>query len=292
MVIPTFERLPMLLEALESVHAQSFDGSAEILVVNDSPREKLASQILREFPRVNVVAEGTRAGATGARNRALSVARGNSIAFLDDDDLWEPDYLKIQMAALKGRDRAFAVSGLVICNVKDGTRKLATQRPNLKRYRSVAHHLIVTNFIRCPSTVVVPRQVIEEAGLFHEERPYGEDYDFYLRCLIAGFDPVFTKAPAVIRRQHGNQMTNPSNLEKRNAARMDRVRRYYAPIRERFEIAPQQEVSAEVHAKFAARYFRHKRYWQSAVSFLVSLAHLKPTYTFRRFSQSWKEETA
>ncbi len=287
-VIPTFERPEMLKEALRSVHAQSYDGSAEILVVNDSPRGKLGPVIAHDFPLVHVVAEGTGCGATGARNRALAVAKGKYIAFLDDDDLWEPDYLKIQLAALRGRENTFAVSGLAIWNMKSGEKRSSVQVPDLKRYRSVAHQLIVANFIRCPSSVVVPREAIDKAGSFDEQCPIGEDYDFYLRCLIAGFHPVFTRAPIVVRRQHNAQMTGPSNLDKRNAARVARVRKFYPLIQRSFAIDPLRSVYAEVYAKFAVRYFRNRRYWKSAGSFLVSLTQGSPRYTFRRFPQSWR----
>ena len=259
-IIPTFNRLLMLQEALASVYAQTYEGSAEVLVVNDSPRDEISAVIRRDFPGARLICHGENLGMSRARNRALAEAKGRYLAFLDDDDLWEPDYLKVQISSLESAKDAFAVSGLTVWNTRTGARKLLPQKPDLKRYASVAHHLLVVNFIRCPSSVVFPRNAMEKAGFFDEDSPLGSDYDLYLRCLIAGFRPVFTGAPLAVKRRHGaGQLTDPANWDGRVAARIARVGEFYPLIKRHFAVAPFRAVRAEICDRFAGRYFRQKR---------------------------------
>lgn len=291
-VIPTFNRLSMLQEALASVYAQSYEGIVEILVVNDNPREDLPPVIRREFPETALISPGAKLGMCGARNRAIARARGRYVAFLDDDDLWEPDYLKAQLSAVDGNDASFAVSGVVLWDTRRGLKRSATQEPDLVRYRSAAHHLMVKNFIRCPSSVVVPREAFQKTGFFDEASPMGSDYALYLRLMVAGFCPVFTRRPLVVKRKHGERrMTAPENQDERNAARLARVEHFYPLIAKRFPVAPLRVVTAEVHAKFAARYFHQRRFLRGLSSLFASLAFFSPRYSFRRLFREPTEET-
>ncbi|MGH7197657.1 MAG: glycosyltransferase, partial [Candidatus Omnitrophota bacterium] len=223
----------------------------------------------------------------------LADAKGRYLAFLDDDDLWEPDYLKVQIASLEETKNAFAVSGVTVWNTRTGARKLMLQKPDLKRYASVAHHLLVFNFIRCPSSVVFPRDAMAKTGFFDEGSPLGSDYDLYLRCLIAGFQPVFTGSPLAVKRRHGaGQLTDLANWDKRMAARLARVREFYPLIKRRFAVAPIRAVRAEVCARFAGRYFRQKRVLRGLRSLADSLAALSPRYFCRGFSRPVPEEGA
>jgi GT2 family glycosyltransferase len=275
-VIPTFKRPEMLREALESLYAQSYEGTAEVLVVNDNPREDLSPEIGRRFPEITLIQPGEKLGMTRARNRAIARARGRYVAFLDDDDLWEPDYLKVQLSACRQDSKTFAVSGLVVWETSSGARKTMAQEPDLVRYRSAAHQLMVKNFIRTPSSVVVPREVFGTGDGFDEASPMGSDYDLYLRLMAAGFCPIFTVKPLVVKRRHGGErMTDPGHQDERNAARLARMGYLYSLIEKRFPIAPFAAVAAEVHARFARRYFRQKRLLSGARSLARSLtAHL------------------
>jgi glycosyltransferase involved in cell wall biosynthesis len=275
-VIPTFNRPAMLREALESVYAQACEETAEVLVVNDNPGEDLSSTIGCRFPEVTLIQPGEKLGMTRARNRAIARARGRYVAFLDDDDLWEADYLKTQLSALREGPMTFAVSGLVVWDTRSGAKKASAQEPDLVRYRSAAHQLMIKNFIRTPSSVVVLRAALGAGDWFDEASPMGSDYDLYLRLMAAGFCPVFTARPLVVKRRHcGERMTDPGHQDERNAARLARMGYLYSLIEKRFPIAPFAAVAAEVHASFARRYFRQKRLLSGARSLARSLtAHL------------------
>jgi glycosyltransferase involved in cell wall biosynthesis len=110
-VIPTFNHQAFVLQTLESVFAQTF-GDYEVIVVNDGSVDETA-KLLRPFADAGKIRyiEQTNRGQSDARNRGIESATGELIAFLDDDDLWEPDKLQWQVDALHARRDAVLVYG-------------------------------------------------------------------------------------------------------------------------------------------------------------------------------------
>lgn len=100
-VIPTYRHREFVLETLNSVWAQTFKDY-EVIVVNDGSPDDTAEVLrpLREAGRIRYL-EQPNAGQAAARNRGLAEARGEFIAFLDDDDLWPPEKLQWQVAGLR-----------------------------------------------------------------------------------------------------------------------------------------------------------------------------------------------
>lgn len=111
-VIPTFGHRDFVLSTLASVFAQTF-RDYEMIVVNDaSPDDTDAVlQPLVEAGRVRYVRLAKNGGQAAARNRGMALARGTFIALLDDDDLWPPDKLAWQVAALQADPEAVLVYG-------------------------------------------------------------------------------------------------------------------------------------------------------------------------------------
>jgi glycosyltransferase involved in cell wall biosynthesis len=108
-VIPTYNRPALLREALASVRAQTFTDY-EVLVVVNGPETALtrsACAIVEEAGYLPLRIE--RAGIAVALNAGIKAARGEWIAFLDDDDLWEPGKLDVSLAAAtaEGADVVF-----------------------------------------------------------------------------------------------------------------------------------------------------------------------------------------
>jgi glycosyltransferase involved in cell wall biosynthesis len=254
-VIPTHNRKSMLEAALNSVLAQEFDGTIAIIVVDDCSQDGTADWVQQCHPQVHLIRLPQNVGAYAARNRAIQVANSRYIAFLDSDDLWEPDYLKSQITALAGRDRCFGVSDVVIWRVDTKQKEVNHQQPNLQRYGSVFHHLLVGgSFICTPSSVVFPRDLFLEVGWFDETLRIAGDTDFYLRCLLAEYSPVFTKRPLVMWREHGQQLTHHKHDEQRMQGRLLRAQQYYSLVEKRVAIVSLQQIQAEIYLTFAGKY--------------------------------------
>jgi glycosyltransferase involved in cell wall biosynthesis len=108
-VIPTRNRARLVGRAIESVLAQTY-GHIELIVVVDGP-DPVTVERLQRFaaPNLRVVEHETSLGAAASRNTGIALANGSWIAFLDDDDLWEPTKLELQIAAAFAGDDAKVV---------------------------------------------------------------------------------------------------------------------------------------------------------------------------------------
>lgn len=99
-VIPTYDRAAKVQRAIESVLAQTMKD-LEVVVVDDGSSDNTAEVLSAKFgDRIRYYVQ-TNQGASVARNRGAEEARGEWIAFLDSDDLWEPDKLEAQFKALE-----------------------------------------------------------------------------------------------------------------------------------------------------------------------------------------------
>jgi glycosyltransferase involved in cell wall biosynthesis len=110
-IAATYNRGPRIRVTIDSVLAQTLAVQCEILIVDDGSTDD-TPLILQEYScrhsNLQVIRQRN-GGVARARNRGLHAARGNYIAFLDHDDIWLPDKLEKQLAALQGRPDAAVV---------------------------------------------------------------------------------------------------------------------------------------------------------------------------------------
>ncbi len=99
-IINVYNGSTFLREAIDSVLVQSFDGWELILWDDGSTDDSAAICASYVDPRVRVVAKAQNGGLGTARNEAMALAEGEWIAFLDQDDVWLPDKLAAQVAAI------------------------------------------------------------------------------------------------------------------------------------------------------------------------------------------------
>lgn len=183
-VVPTYNRAGLLRRTLASVLAQTVPP-LEVLVADDGSTDDTA-QALREFgDRVRHLALPHRGLPAASRNAGLRAARGDWVAFLDDDDLWLPQKLERQLVAA-------AEAGLVCCNAELIDEHDAPRGRNLHESHPLAKEpdplraLIGGNYVVC-SSVLARTDLLREAGGFHEGpelRQLAEDYDLWLRCAL------------------------------------------------------------------------------------------------------------
>src|SRR5215204_4079119 len=102
-IIPAYSAAQFIGATLESVFAQTY-ADYEVVVVNDgSPDTAELEEVLKPYAqRINYITHENR-GLSGARNTGIRAARGEFVALLDADDLWEPHYLERQFAELDRR---------------------------------------------------------------------------------------------------------------------------------------------------------------------------------------------
>lgn len=107
-VVPAYNAVRWIEEALVSVTSQLDGPELDIIVVDDASTDRTAEVALAVDGRVRVVRQA-RGGRSGARNRGLAEARGEFIAFLDADDAYAPGKLRAQLDYLRQHEHAVAV---------------------------------------------------------------------------------------------------------------------------------------------------------------------------------------
>jgi glycosyltransferase involved in cell wall biosynthesis len=207
--IPTYNRAGYVVEALESVLAQTH-REREIVVVDDGSTDDTEARLAPYEDRVRYVRQAN-GGRSAARNTAVAHARGELVAFCDSDDRWLPDKLERQVAALAGRPEVGMVHGHVEVIGAEGAVR-AGETAFVREIFSRAHSLPVTyaryaDDCRCfSSTILVRRDVLERIG------PYDtalllDDYDVYLRLALES-EVLFLDGPPLAQyRHHPDQMT-------------------------------------------------------------------------------------
>lgn len=176
-VIPTYNRASLLDRALKSVMAQTRPAD-EIIVVDDGSIDATAKLIESTYKNsVEYVYQHNR-GVSSARNTGIRKAKGNWIALLDSDDEWKANKLESQLAAVeKQLEYDFCHTNEIW--IRNGKRVNA-----MNKHEKSGGYIFDKCLPLCaisPSSVIIRKTVFDEIGLFDEELPACEDYDFWLR---------------------------------------------------------------------------------------------------------------
>lgn len=181
-VLATHNQDHWLARTLASVQAQTW-SDWELLLVDDGSTDDTSALIARhaDDPRIRVFTTPHRERCV-ARNRGLSAARGELIAFLDGDDLWHPTKLARQVAGLDANPHAgwcYTVARFIDAHA----RALPIRKPPQALSGDVFGALLRANFIILAS-VMARRTLLAGVGGFDERLPAlgCEDWDLWLRC--------------------------------------------------------------------------------------------------------------
>lgn len=184
-LITTRNRAALLREAIESALRQEPCGhEVEILVVDDGSTDE-TPQVMAEYPTVRYAP--TRQGsAGGSRNYGIGLAQGDWIAFLDDDDVWTPDKLRVCADLMATHPQArMLFSAATICDF-DLQPGVTFAGPDLAGHASSYEAFL--DDLPATSGVLLHKDILEKIGGFPTDIPYGEDRDLWYRVLLAGFD--------------------------------------------------------------------------------------------------------
>ena len=194
-IIPTHSRPHLLPRAVESAYAAG--SNVEVIVVDDASTDETA-EVCRSLKNVRYVRLEHNQGVAGARNAGMSVASGEYIALLDDDDVRLPGSLDLQLDALRNTPDAALIYAQALFS-GDSDRMSHDRYPQHCATGDIFWQLLAQNFIPSGS-VVVRRSCLERTGLFDRSIPGIDDWDLWLR--IAALYPVTAlEQPVVIWRR-------------------------------------------------------------------------------------------
>lgn len=174
-IIPTFNRAHTLSRAIESVLKQSF-ADFEMIVVNDGSTDHTKT-VLEKYKNI-LVLDTPNNGVSSARNFAVKNSNGKWLAFLDSDDEWLSDKLKLQKEYIDKNPNSVLVHGEEIW-IRKGVRV----NP-MKKHAKGGGDQFLASLKLCaisPSAAVIRKDIFVELDMFREDYPACEDYDLWLK---------------------------------------------------------------------------------------------------------------
>jgi glycosyltransferase involved in cell wall biosynthesis len=248
-VVPIHNAAAFLADTLKAVKNQTLP-EWELIAVDDGSTDGSAEIVLRcsgHDPRFRLLRQAN-AGVSVARNRGVAASRAPLIAFLDADDLWHPDKLRLHVEHLHA-DPGAGVSYARVEFLSPAGRPtglLASQ----SRRRLRPEGLLCENPTTTTSNWVVRREVFAAVGGFVEDMNYSEDLEWLLRVACGGcwriesIDPVLT----FYRTSQGGLSSSLDRMEK-GWLRLTQEARRYAPNL----VAANFAAAQAVHLRYLAR---------------------------------------
>ncbi len=175
-VVPTYNRAWALERALESLFAQTL-SPLEIVVVDDGSSDNTPLILKSYQDRISVIRTENR-GVSHARNVGIKASRGEWIAFLDSDDVWDRHKLQHQRAFHKANPHIY------FSHTHERWIRAEKEIKQKKHHQKPQGWCFEENLPFCkiaPSTVMMRRSLFEDVGYFDESLAVCEDYDLWLR---------------------------------------------------------------------------------------------------------------
>lgn len=280
-VIPTYNNAHLIGDALESVFKQSF-RDYEIIVVDDGSTDH-TRELLKPYTERITYYHQENQGLAVARNTGLRLAGGEYITYLDADDIWHPENLRVKADILKrfpGLGGVF--SDFLIFDasgVRDprGTKKLFpffrrtgrdfkdifqhTDTVQVEPGRSaIVHHgqvfdsLFWGNFI-LPTSMVFNRSFAQAVGEFRPHMRTQQDYEYWLR-FSKSYPLAYVDDVLVSYRRHPQQLTDHSKIERMLLAIREIIDLYEEEFRHAGKSSLYNRRKAEILTNLAKVYIR------------------------------------
>lgn len=217
-VIPLYNKEKSIVSTIESVLAQSY-ADWELIIVDDGSTDGSAD-VVRDFIRANdgmsraealneplslndgkirLISQDN-AGVSAARNAGIMAAKGEYVAFLDGDDIWDKDFLK-EMVVLINEYPGKSIYGLGIACIR------GNQIPKYEggNYYRGDIHWDWTVVVPSGSSACVRRQDAIEVGMFDTRMTHGEDMDMWWRLVLKNGGACYSKPYAYYRLDAENR---------------------------------------------------------------------------------------
>ena len=217
-VLPTYDRAPVLAGAIRSVLTQTHQPLE--LVVVDGGSTDGTDAVLDDVDddRVRVLRREEPAGPAAARNHGVMATEGEYVAFVDADDRWRPTKLERQVAAVRRVEGEVALT-----RVEKSAGEPRTRSGAEGDVAAAVERLDVPTYT---SALLVSRVAFERVGGFDEELGCFEDWELCLR-LARRYAVGFADAPLVVKGTGGNISAEP-----------DRLRAAFRRLDSRYDLPP------------------------------------------------------
>ncbi len=244
-ILPLYNGEEFIENTLLSIGQQSFHD-AELIIVNDGSTDSSCEIIHRiistsSYPVLKnlKIINKENGGVASARNAGIKEAKGEWIAFIDQDDLWLPQKLECQVDALRGSNAKWCYSSFVRF-YSDGKEVL---KQNGSKNRMETLRLLVSGKLFIPpSTVLVEKSICEAEGGFDSNFIPSDEWDFFL-TLAEKYKPAYCSEVLVKFRSH------PSSTAKKQKRKIFEAQ--LRVIEKHFTIALENGIEKEIKKRVA-----------------------------------------
>lgn len=210
-IIPCFNSEKWLSETLSSVFNQTYTN-IEVIVVDDGSIDNTKKIVLNHSKKIFYYYQKNK-GPSAARNLGIKKSKGEYIAFLDSDDLWEKNKLSKQISYLENnKDVHLVFSNVTIMNEKGDRLYIHSNEVPSERKEIIKKFFMGQITMNTP-TIVARKDSVLNIGGFDEELPLREDH-FFLMIMAHNYKLFHFKEPLVNRRVNQQSMSNSINVEK------------------------------------------------------------------------------
>ena len=275
-VVPAYNHGQWIAETLTSVLRQTFTDW-EAIVVDDGSTDETAQVAAGFAPRIRYLRQENQ-GVSAARNRGLALGSGRYVAFLDDDDVWPPDKLELQVRALEAAPQVGMCYGAV-CTMR-GEWVGDCSKPT---YRGDILLPLLRRRIRLgPSAVLIRRDVLDDVGGFDTRFSVSADYDLWLR-IAARFPADYVDKPVLYYRITPGAWHR--NLDVITTDPLRVLDKFFTEGPGQQRALSTERASAYGRAHYAiAGEAAHQGKWRVAVRHLVTAARHDPVLSVRRLA--------
>lgn len=189
-IIPVFNRDYIITRAVDSVLAQTYDN-IEIIVVDDGSTDKTV-EVLGKYTSSIKIIKQENLGPSCARNLGIRASTGRYVSFLDSDDEWRPEKIQRQVDVfLKSGDAVSCCLTNAVIHYESGETVLSFDLAPLSFSKSEGiwenpFAVLATRSVFFTQAVMVPRDVLLDVGMFHDDLWLMEDHHLALRLALAG----------------------------------------------------------------------------------------------------------
>ena len=179
-IIPTFNRAHVLGKCIDSVLNQSYQN-LEVIIIDDGSTDNTKSVLSHYKDHIKVIYQNN-SGVSSARNTGVANANGKYIAFLDSDDSWHKDKLKIQLEKFENNNIALMACNAELVDITGN--KTILYDDSIPEFSILEFFDVYCHpYLGIPNVVLL-KDVFDEMNGFNEELKTAEDIDLFLRVAL------------------------------------------------------------------------------------------------------------
>lgn len=223
-IIATYNRRNYVCEAIDSALEQTYPH-VELIVIDDGSTDGTGDLLQSRYGQWIRYVYQANQGRSEARNHGMQLASGDYIAFLDSDDIWEPDKLEKQIAFMQAHPQYGLTHTFTSIIDSNGQPLPSETRSRLKHHRAgcrsgYSYTAMAQRCVMFLSTVMLKTSMLPLIGLMDRDIPAFEDWDWYLRAALVTQIGVLPE-PLTRYRLHEGNSTSAEFIrgERRTAAK-------------------------------------------------------------------------